>query len=87
MRVCTPRYSLQALTVCSLGHNVARAWLPLQICEKLKLYFCNVGKTQLRNDRLSPQRHHTSVMGAVQERQSPLNLEAALYFSGSKISE
>lgn len=87
MRVCTPRYSLQALTLCSPDHNVTRAWLPLQICEKLKLYFCNVGKTQLRNNRLSPQREHTSVMGAMQERHSPLNLEAALYFSGSKTSE
>lgn len=80
MRVCTPRYELQALTVCSPDHNVTRAWLPLQICERLKLYFCNVGKTQLRNDRRSPQREHTSVMGAMQERQSTLNLEATLFF-------
>lgn len=88
MRVCTPRYELQALTVCSPDHNVTRAWLPLQICERLKLYFCNVGKTQLRNDRRSPQREHTSVMGAMQERQSPLNLEATLFFfSASKTSE
>lgn len=55
MRVCTHRYSLQALTVCSPDRNVTRAWLPLQICGK-------------------------SVMGAMQERQRPLNLESSPAF-------